>query len=125
MRKLDSIKSDSAHYSIFEIESIDEVKHLFFSDFQGNPVSQPRVDEMNFLLIGTDGVHGTGKTIDELEQEWDNEDYGHSLTMLIVHPRLVCLKFGDIEVNREDIPWLREVSKLSLKAVKEIFKGNL
>lgn len=118
---------ESAHYSIFEIENIDEIRTLFYTDYKGQPISEPTVNSMNLLIAGTSGVHGSGVSLDEVEQGWDDEEegYGHSVTLLVIHPRLVCLKYGDVEIEKSDIPWLRKVITKSIEALTESQKGNI
>ena len=109
-----------AHYNVAELDNIQQVKDIFVDG----------TDEMNWLFLSTSGVHGSYTTLDELEKFWDepedSENYhGHYITILVYHPRMVCSKYGDIEISREDIPWLRQMVTLTIEAIKESQVGNL
>lgn len=88
----------------------------------------------NFVLFSTSGVHGCYTTIEEIEASllkhgdtWDpdmaNGDETYvlpSLTVLVVQPRIVCLRCGNVRVRTADIPYLKELRASSLAAVATI-----
>jgi len=109
------------HYKIQEIKSILDVRAVFAGETNFN---------LNWVFISTSGVHGSTTTLDELEAAWDlqedhNDFLGHHITILIVHPRLVVMRYGEIEISREDIPWLRDLVAKTLDAVPLTQAGNL
>ena len=109
---------DGGHYNIFRLrKDADGIEALrsFFEDGKCN--------ELNFVLFSTSGVHGSYATLDEIEA--DTEDESPQLTFVIVQPRLVTLRYGNIDVRLEDIPWLRNLAESTPDAVAQILKGNL
>lgn len=109
------------HYSINNLKTFEELKAIFGDDAQAN--------ELNFCLFSTSGVHGTYITIEDIEKsfslEKDNDDYcGTELTVLVVHPRTVTLKYGNIEVTKENIEWLKNLRKSSKEAIADIGEQN-
>jgi hypothetical protein len=120
-----------AHYNIYKIDREQGMRILqeIFPEGVAN--------EMNFVLFSTSGVHGTYKTIEEIEislqkygeleskedapEERIPEDYTDpSLTILIVHPRIVCLQYGEIKISLKDIGFLKKLRESSIEAVKLI-----
>jgi hypothetical protein len=113
-----------AHYNIYQIRGgIDALKQLF-PDGEAN--------DLNIVLFSTSGVHGSYTTIEEIEaglkkygddftgQEWPDDYPGNELTVLIVQPRIVCLRYGNITVRLADIPYLKKLRETSLAAVPKI-----
>ena len=102
---------DGGHYNIFSFNTIDGLKSIF---------PDGKADEMNVCLFSTSGVHGLYTTIEELEDELKaGEELG--LTVLIIHPRLVSMKYGHLDdITLEDIPYLKKLRKSSQKALKKI-----
>ena len=77
------------------------------------------IDEMNWLVLSTSGVHGSYTTLDEL-------DLPDDITFLVIQPRLVVLHYGNVTVrNEEDRTWLREAVNKTLAAIKDSQEGNL
>ena len=115
-----------AHYSIFEFKSVDALKHLFLED------GELKVNEMNFCLFSTSGVHGSYNKIEEIEvylnkygddqKDGDEDDQcGNHLTALIIQPRLVCMRYADIDdIKIEDIPFLKELRQKSWDVFSQI-----
>lgn len=103
------------HYSIREISSIVELKQIF-------PTGE--ADELNFCLFSTSGVHGHYTTIEEIEDSFDlpdgHEDKVDMLTVLVVHPRTVTMKYGNIHPVKEEIEYLKRLRKSSQEAVQKI-----
>jgi hypothetical protein len=81
-------------------------------------------DDLNWLFLSTSGPHGSYATLDEREAEWDGDGAIHSITVLLVQPRTVRAWYGDIPIDREDIPWLREQVKRTLAGVSSLQEGN-
>ena len=122
-------KKGGAHYNIYSLKteySMDFLKKLF---------PEGEANDLNFVLFSTSGVHGTYITIEDIEnslkkygdKEFDEakegypDDY-HSnyLTVLIVHPRIVCLRYGEVRVKLEDIPYLKNLRQSSWDVIKTI-----
>lgn len=122
---------DGAHYNVFSAaRGVDlDVGTLrrFFPDGEA--------DEMNFVLFSTSGVHGTYRTIEDAEARiplWregkpDPEDPDGEapsqpdVTFLLVHPRIVCLRYGNVLVSsQEDIDFLKKLRASSWAAVQKI-----
>ena len=118
-------KKEGAHYNLYHINGgIPALKCLF---------PEGEADDMNFALFSTSGVHGSYATIEEIEQslkkygdkEPDNfpDDYSvDELTVVIIQPRLCCLRYGNVKVTLEDIPYLKKLRNSSWKAVQKIGK---
>lgn len=68
-------------------------------------------DEMNLVLFSTSGTHGTGITIEDAELHFAGKHPGYpQITFLIIHPRLVCMKYGVCEPrNAEDLLFLKSL----------------
>ena len=106
-----------------------------------------KANELNFVLFSTSGVHGTYITIEDIEkgfkkygnepsflsdEDLDNpnadpskvpDDWsGTQLTICVVHPRIVGVGYGNIEVKPEDISFLKKLRKTSWAAVQKIGK---
>lgn len=88
------------------------------------------VNEMNFVLFSTSGVHGMYTTIEEVEAEIaqvalgvTEDEYGDPigeplLTFLMIQPRIVCLRYGNCQPkNAEDIAYLKALRAKS----REVF----
>lgn len=120
MKKIISRDNESQHYSIFAATGHDysigmQVLRDLFPDAQA--------DYMNFCLFSTSGVHGSYSTIEDAEAHILNpsDDTNSTLTFLIVHPRIVCLKYGNCEPQTaDDIKFLKELRASSLLAVSLI-----
>ncbi len=100
------------HYSILKIWYMKELRELFPSG---------EADELNFVLFSTSGVHGHYDTIEDAEMYLEEHPSGKAdLTVLVIHPRIVCLRYGTIKVGRYDIPWLKRLRESSWQAVQKI-----
>jgi hypothetical protein len=74
-------------------------------------------DEMNFVLFSTSGVHGSYCTIEEVESDPDRS----TVTFLVVHPRLVTLRYGNcVPQTEDDFSFLKKLRANSHKAVLKI-----
>lgn len=123
---------DGAHYSIFGVKDCDDrdaagMKGLrtMFPDAEAN--------DMNFVLFSTSGIHGLYTTIEEIEsglvKYGDDPDFaddapddwhGNTVTFLIVHPRIVALRYGNAKVTKDDVAFLKALRASSLAAVAKI-----
>lgn len=101
-----------AHYSIWEIKGGMAALREMFPEGKAN--------ELNFVLFSTSGVHGSYTTLEELNFDEDSEDHDDTITVLIVQPRLVCLRYGTFTVTPEDVEWLKELRRSSMEQVVKI-----
>jgi hypothetical protein len=110
-------RKDGGHYNIFTDINIEELKSIF---------PNGEANELNFVLFSTSGIHGTGSTIEEQVRRnslpLDNEEYISQMTVdiLIIHPRLVCIKFDTIDFTVEDVEYLKKLRDSSMKAIMKI-----
>jgi len=92
-------------------------------------------DTMNLAMFSTSGVHGTYTTIEEIEEgltkypdgppetgdEWPDDYHGTSLTVVVVQPRICCLRYGTVEIRTlEDVAFIKTLRESSLKAFAKI-----
>lgn len=112
-RKIISSRDDGgAHYSIWEIkDGMNSIREIF---------PDGKADEMNFVLFSTSGVHGSYTLLEDLNFDESSDDYDPYITVLIVQPRLVCLRYGQFAISPEDIEWLKGLRQSSLAAVSKI-----
>jgi len=120
--------SAPTHYGVFSIgKAIDGMAYLrrIFPDDEAN--------YLNFVLFSTSGVHGSYITIEEIERgmlkygedyvpddDWPDDWNGRELTILLVQPRVVCLRYGNVLVeSMDDINWLKRLRKSSFDAISE------
>lgn len=101
-----------AHYSVWEIKGGMDALRQIFPDGKAN--------EMNFVLFSTSGVHGSYGLIEELNFDESSEDHCDYITVLIVQPRIVCLRYGNVKVTPDDVEWLKELRRSSMEAVSQI-----
>lgn len=101
-----------AHYNIYRRVNMEDLRSLF---------PDGKADEMNLCLFSTSGVHGTYTTIEQIEESLlkygDDAEFGEDdapedwipphLTVLVIHPRLVCLKYGEVIVRKDDLDFLK------------------
>jgi len=122
-------KKDGAHYNIFAITGGMKTLREFFPTGDANT--------MNFVLFSTSGVHGMYTLIEEIEgsllkygdhpsfldgdsTDWPDDYHSPNLTVLIVQPRIVCLRYGAFDIGIEDIKWLKRLRETSLSAMQSI-----
>lgn len=106
--------ADSQHYTNARIEDMDDVRRAFEADWK----DEASADELNWLFVGTSGVHGTATGLDAYP---DVDEF----TVLIVRPRTVSCLYGHVEVDDEDVAWLRERIKETIEAVHASQVDNL
>lgn len=106
---------DGAHYNTFGCREDDGMAALRTMFPKGE------ADEFNAVLFSTSGVHGMYTTIEEAEaavqrgnKDEDGEDWHPSVTFLIVHPRIVCLRYGNCRpTTPEDFAFLKTLRESS------------
>lgn len=119
---IDKTRKDSGHYSIMAKETgitgMDALRGMF---------PDALADELNFVLFSTSGVHGTYNTIEEAERalagevDEDGDELCREVTFVIVHPRLVSLRYGVCDPeSSEDIEYLKKLRRSSFEAVAKI-----
>src|SRR6476619_1308052 len=95
-------------YNTLEIRSMQEIYNIF-----PNGVA----NKLNWLFLSTSGVHGSYNTIEDAEYILRGEDTeeeplpnGRTLiTVLIVKPRECVLLWGEVQVNMDDLNYLRKL----------------
>jgi hypothetical protein len=109
-----------AHYTIFGVKreaiGMQALRGMF---------PDGKADAMNFVLFSTSGVHGTYNTIEEAETtilgKAAPDEACSSVTFLIVHPRIVALRYGECDPETpEDIAFLKRLRKTSHAAMSRI-----
>jgi hypothetical protein len=106
------IQKESVYYNLMRIadggdSSMDALRAMF---------PDGKANHMNFVLFSTSGVHGTYQTIEEEEKE-----PGVGVTFVIVHPRLVALRYGNVYPKTpEDFAFLKTLRESSWKVAREI-----
>jgi hypothetical protein len=115
-KNINRTKPDSAHYSIMSLldpgTGMASLRDMF-PDGEAN--------ELNFVLFSTSGVHGTYNTIEEAENCLfgpAREEGIAEVTFLIVHPRLVSLRYGVCNpITHEDVYFLKKLRSTSHNVV--------
>ena len=112
---IDKSRPDSAHYSVMR-----KIKSFTGMEALRDMFREGKADELNFVLFSTSGVHGTYTTIEEAERAiHGDEDASNEVTILIVHPRLVSLRYGTCKPeNEEDIEFLKALRESSSSVVR-------
>lgn len=138
-----------AHYNIFGVNGND--RDIRAAEEQNAMTAlrvmfpDGKADDLNFVLFSTSGVHGSYGTIEDAELEMSLQnmtlderkaflaqheglDYidpealiTPSVTFLVVHPRIVCLRYGNCyPKSAEDIAFLKTLRETSWAAVQTI-----
>jgi len=81
-----------------------------------------RANEENVVLFSTSGVHGSYKTLEDMEREVIGQREGDgAVTFVVVHPRTCCLRYGVCEPqNGDDIAFLKGLRESSREAMVRI-----
>lgn len=115
---IDKSRPDSGHYSVMrKIHGVGGMTAL------RNMFKNADADEMNFVLFSTSGVHGTYNTIEDAERylKGQNDEGYAEVTFVIVHPRLVSLRYGVCNPkNQDDVEFLKKLRDSSHKAAAGI-----
>jgi len=90
-------------------------------------------DKRNWIFLSTGGIHGTFNTIEDAEYILRGEDLNQEplpngrtlITVLIVQPQRCVLRWGDIQVNMEDLNYLRKLVRSSLENITDGQGGNI
>jgi hypothetical protein len=102
-----SIVTMGTYYKNYEIESIEQLKSIF-PDGEAN--------DLNWCVLSTSGVHGLYTTLDQLERDCASGEREYpSITVLVIMPRIVSMRWGHLNIALEDIPYLRKLVTSSLK----------
>lgn len=98
------------HYSVAKLDDVSDIWTLF---------PDGDADEMNWLFVGTSGIHGGYETLEDaklgLESGDESECY---LTILVVQPRRVRTYYGQIKIN--DISELEKINRILISTAKVI-----
>ena len=111
------------HYTVQELTSIQELRKFF-----PNGVA----NELNWILCSTGGIHGNDYSLDDAEYILRGEDPKNLplpnkktyITVLYVLPRMCSIMYGEIQVNLEDINYLRRLVRSSLEYINKSQEGN-
>lgn len=122
-RNVDKSRPDSAHYSVMGLEYDKGATGM--AGLRAMFPGADSINEMNCVLFSTSGVHGTYITIEEVEGTLkgiapEDEQY-RDVTFLIVHPRLVALRYGECRPESlDDIEYLKSLRAKSWLVLSEI-----
>jgi hypothetical protein len=113
---------EGAHYNVYAVptEEAMDLLRTIFPDATGN--------SLNLCLFSTSGVHGMYTTIEEARAEMglldeDGDPVTPTVTFLVVHPRLVCLRYGNVQPKTdEDWEFLIRLRATSWEASQKIGK---
>jgi len=97
------------HYNNEEIGSMDDVRRA---------LEGVGVNEDNWLFVGTSGIHGSYTKLDEYPEI-------DTFTVLIVRPRTVSNLYGRVEVDDEDVAYLREKVSETIDVITETQSANV
>lgn len=114
------------HYNVEEIKSMREVREIF------NQCPNKTADRNNWLFIGTGGFHGSKESLDDLEEiilgarkhkplpggKW-------GVTILILQTLTCRLRYGHIDVDLDEIDYLRGLCRATLKEIYESQSGSV
>jgi hypothetical protein len=134
MKKIIPRDKDGAHYSVWHLDCgpYDRPDAVIGMHSLKAMFPDGEADPENFVMFSTSGIHGSYTTLEEIEStikkygedlmpssndDWPDGFHGYNLTVLVVHPRIVCLKCGNVRVRKEDIKWLKKLRRTSLKAM--------
>lgn len=105
------------HYEIQRLETLEDLWGCFPDD---------KADEMNWLVLSTSGVHGSCATLDGLLEKWDDQEYVNAITVLVIQPRLVVLRYGELELHdHEGVERLRRIVTSSVSAIIKSQQENI
>ena len=113
----------TAHYHVFDaLKTIEDLKTIF---------PDGKADDLNWVFLSTSGIHGSYITLDDLEKDSDCaeciDDEGNThITILVLHPRMCCIKFGEMKINlKNDSQYLRGLVKSTVEEITKFAEGNL
>lgn len=134
---------DSVHYSIWAIDtsghdqSVSEAELELGMKALRECFPDGEANEFNLVLFSTSGVHGTYQTIEGAQEEvkasklaaWRKqyEDEGNDIkyiggvTFVILHPRQVCVRYGNCYPRTDDdFAFLKKLRRSSKKVFAKI-----
>jgi len=111
-------------YEVIEIRSMQEIYIMFPNGI---------ADRRNWIFLSTGGGHGSTNTIEDAEYILRGEDpdeeplpNGRTLiTVLILQPAPCVLYWGEIQVNMEDLNYLRRLVRSTLENIADSQGGNI
>jgi hypothetical protein len=104
------------HYKVTKLDGMKDVRKVFEGETDFT---------LNWLFLSTSGVHGSYATLDEVfGEEYLNEDGSASITAMVMMPRLVVMRYGEIRITQADVPFLRETVRKTMEGIAESQKGN-
>ena len=114
-------QNESEHYSIMQLTEKDSgmeaLRELFPDGY---------ADELNFVLFSTSGIHDSYNTIEDADLflQGKNPEGHPNITFLIIHPRLVALRYGICTpTSQNDINYLKKLRDSSYCAVMNTGKA--
>jgi hypothetical protein len=124
------------HYNVFYLDADEQGQSNPAVGMQSLRSLFPdgEANELNVCLFSTSGVHGSYTTIEDIEtsltkygdepefgEGGEPDDYaGDTLTVLVLHPRTVCTRWGNVRVALSDIAWLKKLRASSHAAVSQM-----
>ena len=99
--------------------TIDSVKPSEGMAFLRAMFPDAQADDMNFVIFSTSGVHGTYSTIENVAESLGT-DNPEALTVLIIQPRAVRVVYGHIDVEVDDIAYLKRLRATSAAVLADI-----
>lgn len=97
-------------YQIKPLQSIEQVREVFKLD---SP------DAFTWLFVGTGGVHGSHDSLDAAMLAL-NSGRKPRVTVLVVHAKEVCTRYGSIEIETaDDVDFLRHCVGFSLSRIED------
>jgi hypothetical protein len=96
------------HYKTIPFKKISEVHQIFAKGINW---------DNNWCFVGTSGVHGSYTKLDDIEEEIKEEGNAY-VTILVIHPRLCVMKYGELVVTQEDVDRLRSYVDNTIDAIR-------
>lgn len=122
------------HYNTFASRDPDKALRMLREWFS----KKGAMNEMNFILFSTSGIHGMYTTIEECERsirkygpvppevDDDSDDYHpREVTFLLVQPRIVSMTYGNATCRTlDDVKFLKRLRAASWKAMQKIGRAK-
>lgn len=107
-----------SHYEIAKLDGMEALKECF---------PDGEADMYNWCFLGQSGVHGSYTKLDDLNEDYLDEDGDpQQITVVVFRPRTVVALYGQVEVkSKEDEQFLRKLAKTTVQEVKDSQRGNL
>lgn len=127
-----------AHYSVYHLDyrqvapgRVEQDSVLGMESFKAF-MEGADLNSETFVLYSTSGVHGSYTSLEDIEASLEKFgdmpiDFGDEpepdgyrnpdLTVLIIQPRLVCMRCGNVRVTKADIPFLKQIRDLTKEVV--------